>query len=89
LGNYKYPMKWGIHYRNRTYIQVYGKKRAHDLLYQLSSCVQGLSVVPVMTERKARNPSVESGDYYKHWRAKNRDKVRAYQREYRSKRRDR
>jgi hypothetical protein len=85
----KYPLKWGIRYRNRVYMEVYGKKKAHDLLFVLGLCVQGLSVVPVKAEHKLRSRlSVPPADYHKHWRTKNRDKVREYQREYRSKRRD-
>lgn len=48
----KYPLKWGIRYGDRTYIEVYGKKRAYDLLYNLSNCVNGLSVVPLEPKKK-------------------------------------
>jgi hypothetical protein len=43
----EYPLKWGIFYKKRPYIELYGKKRAYDLLYQLSMCVDGLMVLPV------------------------------------------
>ncbi|MDQ1910387.1 hypothetical protein RAC89_07740 [Paenibacillus sp. GD4] len=48
----KYPIKWGIRYGDRTYLEVYGKKRAYDLLYSLSSCVNGLTVVPLHPKKK-------------------------------------
>ncbi|MDG0790770.1 hypothetical protein OMP38_07780 [Cohnella ginsengisoli] len=42
-----------MHYKDGTYCAVYGKKKAHDMLYRLSYCVNGLSVVPMSTRRKA------------------------------------
>lgn len=84
-----YPMKWGIMLHDKMYIQVYGKKRAYELLYSLSSCVNGLYVMPVAPKlKKVQAELSKSGEYYKKWRAKNKEKIRAYQREYRSKQRN-
>ncbi len=45
----KYAWKWGIAYREKTYLEVYGKKKAHDLHYMLSQSLLGLTVVPIST----------------------------------------
>jgi hypothetical protein len=44
----KYPIQWGISYKNKTYLKTYGKKKAHDLCLHLSGCLQNLSVVPIL-----------------------------------------
>lgn len=86
IGDMKYPVKWGIYYGNKSYMIFYGKKKAYDMLYKLSNCLQGLAVKPVLTERKALlNNRSGSYEYYKRWVANNKDKVRAYQKEYRLK----
>ncbi|TDG00327.1 hypothetical protein [Paenibacillus piri] len=46
-------MKWGIHYNGKIYVEVYGKKKAHDLLYQLSMCLEGLRVAGIQPKQKA------------------------------------
>lgn len=43
----KYPLKWAICYRGKPYISLYGKKKAHDLLYKLNQTMLGLTVVPL------------------------------------------
>lgn len=43
----KYPIQWGISYNDKTYMRVYGKKKAHDLCQLLSGSLQNLSVVPL------------------------------------------
>jgi len=50
----KYPLKWGICYKRRPYIELYGKKRAYDLLYHLSMCVDGLMVAPVNPKKNGK-----------------------------------
>jgi|GEM_PF-4929996 len=50
----KYALKWGISYRGKTYITVYGKRKAHELLYILSMNVTGLSVVAVQPRPRPR-----------------------------------
>lgn len=90
MGEFKYPVKWGIKYRDKTLVVTNGKKKAYDLLYNLSNCVHGLVVVPIIPEKKVVSSSEErnrSRDYYKRWVANNREKVRAYQREYQMKKR--
>lgn len=88
VGVTKYPVKWGIKYGDKTYIVIKGKKKAYAMLYQLSYCVNGLTVIPICPEKKQplRERS-RSRDYYRRWVASNREKVRAYQREYQMKKR--
>lgn len=43
----KYPLKWAICYRGKPYIALYGKKKAHDLLYKLNQSMVGLSIIPL------------------------------------------
>lgn len=88
----KYPLKWGIYYHGKLYMQVYGKKKAHDMLYRLSMSIHGLTIQPILPdeathEPAARKKTVDKMDYYRIWRDKNRDKIRAYQREYYRKKR--
>jgi hypothetical protein len=51
----KYPIQWGICYGDKTYMKVYGKKKAHDLCISLSGCLLHLTVVPIIpiAKRKA------------------------------------
>ena len=48
---YKF-VKWGIKYKRKVYFQIYGKRRAHELHYRLSRCVNGLTVIPLVTVRQ-------------------------------------
>jgi len=85
----KYPIKWAICYKDKPYIEVYGKKKAHDLLYRLSQSCEGLSVQPVMTpSKKTKGKQLSKNEYYKKWRNRNREKLRQYQREYYRRRRE-
>lgn len=43
----KYPLKWAICYQGKPYISLYGKKKAHDLLYKLNHTMLGLTVIPL------------------------------------------
>lgn len=43
----KYPLKWAICYRGKPYISLYGKKKAHDLLYKLNQTMLGLTIIPL------------------------------------------
>jgi hypothetical protein len=58
----KYALKWGISYRGKTYITVYGKKKAHELLYILSMNVTGLSVVAVQPKPRPRRKKQNQSD---------------------------
>jgi len=49
---YKF-VKWGIKYKRKIYFQIYGKRRAHEMHYRLSRCVNGLTVIPLITVRQS------------------------------------
>lgn len=53
----KYPLKWAICYLGKPYIALYGKKKAHDLLYHLSKSFVGLTIIPLEpgNEKAARS----------------------------------
>lgn len=53
----KYPLKWAICYQGKPYLELYGKKKAYDLLHHLNKSFDGLSIVPVEpgTEKAARS----------------------------------
>lgn len=59
----KYPIQWGISYKNKTYLKVYGKKKAHDLCLHLSGCLQNLTVVPILPAQD-REAAPYPQDYY-------------------------
>lgn len=81
-----YTLKWAIAYKNKAYVEVYGKKKAHDLMYNLSFCVLGLSVEPVEPVKKEPNEKRQKiNEYYRKWRERNREKVQQYQENYRRK----
>lgn len=85
----RYPLKWALSYQGKLYAEVYGKKKAYEKLYRLSLSVSGLTVEPVATRSLPRNASTRNkNDYYKEWRARNRDKIRAYQRDYHRRKRE-
>lgn len=47
MEEHKYPLKWAICYNGKPYIALYGKKKAHDLLYHLGKSFTGLTVIPL------------------------------------------
>ena len=68
-------------------VRAMGKKKAFDMLYRLSMCLNGLSVSEISAKPKDRDgePGRKRGnEYFRKWRTKNREKVKSYQREYRS-----
>lgn len=84
-----YSLKWAITYNNKRYIIVYGKKRAYDLAYKLSYCTIGLNVEPVEPTRKEFNAARQKiNEYYRKWRKENHDKVKEYQKRYRSRKQE-
>lgn len=75
--NKKYSSKWIIGYKGKAYAEVYGKKKAYDLFVSLSHCLLGLEVQPAPRSRK-QNLTADRKEYHRQWRARNKDKVRAY-----------
>ncbi len=78
MPNKKYNSKWAISYRGKNYLFIYGKKKAYDLLIRLNSSLIGLMVVRV--EHREEKNSKEKSKYYRFWRAKNKEKVKEYNR---------
>jgi hypothetical protein len=58
----KYPLKWSICYQGKPYIELYGKKKAYELMYKLSMHVNGLSVIPVKPEEHRRRKTDPTGN---------------------------
>jgi hypothetical protein len=54
----KYPLKWAICYRGKPYISLYGKKKAHDLLYKLNQTMLGLTVIPLEPGENSRGKTL-------------------------------
>ncbi len=80
----KYSQKWAITYKDKSYIYVYGKKKAYELLYRLSQHVIGLRVKNVYPRKSSPSDrEMKLREYNKMWRAKNPDKLKAYREKYR------
>ncbi|MFB5674571.1 hypothetical protein ACE3NQ_07705 [Paenibacillus terreus] len=83
----KYNTKWAISYKGKHYKSLYGKKNAYDLYTRLSQSLEGLEIVPA-TKREKKKPVIGKArrEYNLQWRANNKDKVKEYNRKYRSRR---
>lgn len=53
MHNEQYPRKWSITYKGVPYRDVYGKKKAYDLLYELSKHMDNLEIVPSDKDKPA------------------------------------
>lgn len=53
MGREEYTRKWSITYKGTPYRDIYGKKKAYDLLYELSKQIDNLEVVPSDREKPA------------------------------------
>ncbi|WP_233532113.1 hypothetical protein [Paenibacillus alkalitolerans] len=84
----KYNTKWAITYKGKSYITIYGKKKAYDMYVKLSASVDGLEIVQAEKREKTAKSREEKQKYCRSWREKNKDKVKEYNRKYYLKRKE-
>lgn len=85
MQNKRYNTKWIIDYKGWKVAEIYGKRKAYELYVTLSHCVIGLEVKPASHDKKL-NVTANRKDYYRRWRADNKDKIRIYNQRSRKKR---
>lgn len=81
----QYIGKWIISYKGKSYVEIYGKKKAYDLFVNLSQCLLGLEVKRA-ANAKRKNATADRKEYNRKWRARNKDKIRMYNQKARQKR---
>lgn len=72
--------KWLITYQGKPYLSVYGKRKAYDLYFILTACVQGLRIERAPKKQAGPRTQQDMNEYWRQWRAKNKEKVQQYNR---------